>query len=153
MADLTGAPLDPNVKENTGGYTVVPPGNYVAVIVADRVVDTNAKDGKILELKVQIADGQYKGETIIDRLNIVNKSPVAQNIGQGQLKHICAICGVQYPPANTDGLIGRPMQIKVVNESFKSNTTGEDLTSNKIKGYNTIVSATPKPATNNNTGW
>lgn len=151
MADFTGTPLDPNVQEATGTYTVIPPGNYVAVIVSDRIVDTNAKDGKILELKIQIADGQYKGEIIIDRLNIVNKSTVAQTIAQGQLKRICGICGVQYPPANTNGLIGRPIQIKIVNESFTSKDGGQ-LQSNKIKGYESLMSAStskPQPTT----GW
>ena len=110
MADLAGTNLDPNVPENTGGFTVVPEGKYQVVIVGDRLVDTKAKDGKILELKVQIIDGEHRGSTVIDRLNIVNKSSIAQAIGQGQLKRICNLCNVQYPPANTTGLIGKQMQ-------------------------------------------
>ena len=98
MADLTGTGLDPNVPENSGGFTVIPEGKYQVVIVGDKLVPTKAGTGKMLELKVQIIEGDHRGETITDRLNIVNASSVAQAIGQGQLKRICNLCGVQYPP-------------------------------------------------------
>ena len=153
MADLTGTNLDPNVEENTGGYIVIEPGNYVAVIVADRITDTKAKDGKILELKVQIAEGKYKGEIIKDGLNIVNKSAQAQAIAQGQLRRICSICGVTYPPANTNGIIGKPLKIKVINEPFISNKTGENLTSNKIKSYDSIAVTQTQTPSNDNMSW
>jgi len=139
MADLAGTNLDPNVPENTGGFTVIPEGKYQVVIVGDRLVDTKARDGKILELKVQVIEGEHRGSTVIDRLNIINKSPVAQAIGQGQLKRICNLCGVNYPPANTEGLIGKPMVATIKTESFISNNSGNELQSNKIAGYNPVL--------------
>lgn len=138
MADLTGANLDPNVEENTGGFTVVPEGKYQVVIVGDSLKDTKAGTGKILELKVQIVDGEHRGTTVIDRLNIVNQSDVAQKIGQGQLKRICNLCGASYPPSDTSGLIGKPMQATIKVEEFTSNKTGNLLQSNKISGYNPV---------------
>ena len=45
MADLTGANLDPNVEENSGGFTVVPDGKYQVVIVGDKLKDTKAGTG------------------------------------------------------------------------------------------------------------
>ena len=141
MADLTGANLDPNVEENSGGFTVVPEGKYQVVIVGDRLKDTKAGTGKILELKVQVIEGEHRGTTIIDRLNIVNASSVAQSIGQGQLKRICNLCGVDYPPSSTDGLIGKPMLATVKIETFTSNNTGNELQSNKISGYNPVPAA------------
>ena len=53
MADLSGANLDPNVKENSGGFTVVPEGKYQVVIVGDKLTDTKNGTGKMLELKVR----------------------------------------------------------------------------------------------------
>ena len=141
MADLSGANLDPNVEESSGGFTVVPEGKYQVVIVGDRLKDTKAGTGKILELKVQIVEGEHRGTTIVDRLNIVNASSVAQQIGQGQLKRICNLCGVDYPPASTDGLIGKPMLATVKIEEFTSNNTGNLLQSNKISGYNPVPAA------------
>lgn len=138
MADLSNQNLDPNVEENSGGFTVVPEGKYQVVIVGDKLTDTKGGTGKMLELKVQIIEGEYRGSTIIDRLNIVNASSIAQKIGQGQLKRICNLCKVQYPPASTEGLIGKPMIATVKVEEFISNRTGNPLKSNKISGYNPV---------------
>jgi len=149
MADLSGANLDPNVEENTGGFTVVPEGKYQVVIVGDSLKDTKAGTGKILELKVQIVDGEHRGTTVIDRLNIINQSDVAQKIGQGQLKRICNLCGADYPPSDTSGLIGKPMQATVKIEEFTSNNTGNLLKSNKISGYNPV----PTAPEGTKTGW
>ncbi len=148
MTDLSGANLDPNVKENSGGFTVVPEGKYQVVIVGDKMVPTKARTGKILELKVQIIEGEHRGDTITDRLNILNVSSEAQAIGQGVLKRICNICGVQYPPASTDGLIGKPMIATVKIEAFISNNPnnpGKELQSNKISGYNPVLTTPPAP--------
>jgi len=145
MADLSGANLDPNVEEDSGGFTVVPDGKYQVVIVGDKLKDTKAGTGKLLELKVQIIDGEHRGGTITDRLNILNKSDTAQKIGQGQLKRICNLCGVDYPPSSTDGLIGKPMMATVKTEEFTSDS-GNLLKSNKISGYNPVP-ATPDVAT------
>lgn len=154
MADLTGTNLDPNVEENTGGFTIIPAGKYKAVIIADRLQDTKNGSGKMLELKVQIIEGTHQGETIIDRLNIVNASSVAQAIGQGQLKRICNLCGAPYPPANTNGLIGRPMEITVKVEEFESNKTGEMLQSNKISAYNPVQQVqAPNSKTSHPEAW
>lgn len=136
MADLTGVGIDPNVPENTGGFTLIPAGKYNAVIVADKVVKTKDESGKILELKVQIIDGPHAGESITDRINIINKSAQAQAIGQGQLKRICNITGCPFPPADTTMMYGKPLQITVKVEDFTSNTSGKELQSNKIAGYN-----------------
>ena len=144
MADLSGANLDPNVEENSGGFTGVPEGKYQVVIVGDQLKDTKAGTGKILELKVQIVDGEHRGVTIVDRLNILNNSDVAQKIGQGQLKRLCNLCGVAYPPSSTDGLIGKPMWATVKTEEFTSKNTGNLLPSNKITGYNPVPPPAPE---------
>lgn len=135
MSDLSNMGLDPDVKEQSGAFTVWNPGKYLAVITGDQITTTKAGNGKILELKLQCTTGQYAGEIITDRLNILNPSTIAQQIGQGQLKRICTLCKVPYPPTNTTGLYGKPLLITVGVEEFVSNTTGKALSSNKITGY------------------
>ena len=149
MADLSNTSLDPNVEENSGGFTVVPEGKYQVVIVGDKLTNTKAGTGKMLELKVQIIDGEHRGTTVIDRLNIVNQSDMAQKIGQGQLKRICNLCGAAYPPSDTTGLIGKPMQATIKVEEFTSNRTGNLLKSNNIAGYNPV----PEVQEGTKTGW
>lgn len=145
MADLNGVQLDPNVQESTGGFTLIPAGKYKAVIVGDKITTTKDGFGKMLEMSVQIVEGQYAGEKIVDRINIVNKSAQAQAIGQGQLKRLCTLCGVAYPPKDTTGLIGKPMEITVKHEEFTSNKTGEQLQSHKIASYGPLPNTTTTP--------
>lgn len=148
MADLSNVGIDPNVEKNTGEFTVLPPGNYEAVIVGDELSDNKAGTGKILKLSVQIISGRFAGTVLKDTLNITNPSPVAQQIGQGVLKNICEICKVPFPPKDTTLLRGKPMSIQLAVEEFTSKKSGKQLSSNKIKKYDVKGSApaTPAPA-------
>jgi len=135
MSNLAGLNLDPNVKESTGEFVVLPAGKYKAVITADELKDNKSETGKILVLNLQIIEGQYSQTVIVDHVNITNTSEKAQAIGQGILKRICNICNVAYPPQDTSGLYGKPMIIDLKVEEFTSNTTGKTLQSNKVRSY------------------
>jgi len=146
MANLNGINIDPNVKEQAGAFTVLPKGKYAAVIVKDELVDNKANTGKLLNITIQVIEGQFKGTEIIDRLNIINPNSQSQAIGQGQLKRICTITKQPFPPADTRKCWGIPLTIDVDVEDFQSNTSEKMLQSNKVKGYHE-KSATPPPAT------
>lgn len=143
MSDLSNLGLDPNVEESGPGYTVIEPGRYKAVITGDKLAPTKDGTGRMLGLKVQIIEGKFAGEVVQDRLNVINKSAQAQAIGQGQLKRICGLCGVPFPPADSTALYGKPLMVQIINEPFTSNKTGEVLLSNKIKNYGPVVEALP----------
>lgn len=138
MANFNGIQMDANVQESTGEFTVIPAGKYRACLVSDQLRDNSAGTGKILEVKIQIMEGQFAGEVLTDYINITNASPKAQAIGQGTLKRICNLCGVPYPPQDTAGLMGKPLGIDVKVEKFTSNTTGKELDSNKIRAYGPV---------------
>jgi hypothetical protein len=142
MANLTDIPLQADVAENTGEFTVLPAGKYKACIVADELKDNKNQNGKILVLKIQVTDGQFAREILTDHINITNPSAQCQAIGQGTLKRICNICGVPYPPQDTNGLMGKPFVVDVKVEEFTSNNTGNKLKSNKIKGYHSADTPT-----------
>jgi len=135
MANLSGLAIDPDVKESTGEFIILPEGKYKAVILNDELRNNKAETGKLLVLKVQIIDGKVTGHELSDGLNIINKSQVAQSIAQGTLKRICAVCKVPFPPSDTKKLYGVPMTITGGVEEFESNKTGKMLKSNKIKAY------------------
>jgi hypothetical protein len=153
MANLSNEGIDGNIPENRGSFVCVPVGIYEAVIVADRLTDTKNGGGKLLEMKNQIIEGPFAGTIIIDRLNIRNSSAQAAAIGQGQLKRICNICGVPFPPADTSMLYGKPMLITVKVEGFKSKTTGKDLESNKISAYDKVPDVVQAPKAAAAGGW
>ncbi len=159
MANLNGIQMDANVQESTGEFTVIPAGKYRACLVSDQLRDNSAGTGKILEVKIQIMEGQFAGEVLTDYINITNASPKAQAIGQGTLKRICNLCGVPYPPQDTAGLMGKPLGIDVKVEKFTSNTTGKELDSNKIRAYGPVPTQQTQPTTQqaapvqNASGW
>jgi len=137
MANLNGVGIDPNVKENEGSFTVIPEGQYKMVMVSDELKPSST-GGKLLEQTWQIIDGPHTGHLLKDRLNIVNASETAQNIGQGTLKRQCSLMNIPFPPADTSKMYGIPVVGHVTQEAFKSKTTGNELLSNKITKYDPV---------------
>ena len=137
MADLSPLGFAPETTEDMGdGFKVIPPGTYNVVIVESDVKDTKT-GGKMLVLKYQIIDGKNVGDTVEDRMNIVNSSEIAQKIGLSQLKNICEAVGHVGQLRDSNQLHGKPLAVKVIVEQFKSNkpdASGEYkmLDSNKI---------------------
>jgi hypothetical protein len=153
MANLSNEGIDGNVQESRGNFVCVPAGSYKVAIVADRLTDTKVGGGKLFEMQIQILEGPFTGVIIKDRLNIRNSSAQAAAIGQGQLKRICNICGVPFPPADTSMLHGKPMLITVKVEKFKSNKTDKELESNKISAYDKVPAPIQAPKAAAVGGW
>ena len=135
MASLAGLTLDPDVPESGSGFVLLPPGKYAAVINKDELKSNSKQNGKLLVLSLQITEGEFTGVEVVDRLNLLNPSVIAQKIGQGTLKRICGLCNVPYPPNDSRVLWGVPLTITVKNEEYQ-NASGETVNSNKITGYN-----------------
>ena len=156
MANLAGIPLQADVQENTGEFIVIPAGKYRACLVADELRDNSQNTGKVLKVTIQIMEGQFAGETLTDYINITNASAQCQAIGQGTLKRICNLCGVQYPLKDTAVLMGKPLGVDIKVKKFTSNTTGKELESNKIRAYGPVPPKTqqqPPAPVQNASGW
>ena len=138
MADLSGINMDKDVKESGQDFEQLPTGNYNAVIVGDELSQNSKGTGMLLTFTWQIIDdkenGKYKGRNIDSRHNIQHTSEVTQRIGQGELKRICGLCGVQYPPQNTEALFGRPISLYIKENNYKSNKLNDDGSERIIKG-------------------
>ena len=142
MADLTGLGIDENVKEATGGgFTLYEDGWYKQCLIKTEVIPTKDGKGKRFMLALQFLDGQYSGDVYTkEGLNIINKSDKCQEIGQGQLKKLCKLTGVPFPPPNTTHMHGKTFMVKNAQKSFLSNKRDADgefptLFSNEIKGF------------------
>ena len=147
MSNLTSLNLDPNVQEDngSGGITIIPSGKYKAVIISDDVRDTKNNTGKGIELTLQIVEGEYTDTILKDWLNLRNQNLEAQQIGQGQLKRICRIVGVAFPPPDTSLMYGKPILLTVTVAPYYKDKTKNV---NKIKSYNPVPNNfTPVPAT------
>ena len=134
MADLAPMGFNPaNVEDMGDGFKVIPPGVYNVAIVESDVQDTKS-GGKMLVLKYQILDGKNTGDALVDRLNVVNSSDIAQKIGLSNLKNICDAVGFAGQLNDSTQLHGKPFSVKVIVEEFESNKeAGKMLQSNKIE--------------------
>jgi len=135
-------------KDFSGEFQVATPGWKDGVIIYAEVKQTK-KGGQMLALTNEIQGGTEHGIRVVDRLNIVNSSDVAQRIGRAALAKVALCVGHKGQLNNTDVLLGRPYQFKVVIEEFESNKErGKMLKSNKITDYRSMADkpATQKPA-------
>lgn len=74
-------------------YEVIPPGKYLAQIVASEMRVTKDGQGQYLWLELDILDGALAGRKLFDRLNLVNNNPQTVEIAQRTLSSICHACG------------------------------------------------------------
>lgn len=88
-----GHTFDASSIEPSNGYEVLPPGKYLAQIVASEMRVTKDGHGQYLYLEVDILDGQYAGRKLFDRLNLVNANTDAVQIAQRTLSSICRAVG------------------------------------------------------------
>lgn len=117
-----------------GAFSVVEPGWKKVVIVGSEMKTTKDGAGKYLELKYELQDGTSR--TLTDRLNILNKSEVAQRIGRGALGKIALACGVKGQLTDSNILHGRPFEVLVsVKEEPSKNNPAETFRSNEIGDY------------------
>lgn len=109
--------------------SVLPAGDYDAMIVASEWKPTKNQDGKYLELKIQVINGPHQNRLLWDRLNIINKSPEAVQIAKGALSAICRAVGV-HNPKGSEELHNRPLKI-----TLKVKDGGQHGQSNEITAY------------------
>ena len=88
-----GHTFDASSIEPSTGYEVLPPGKYLAQIVASEMRVTKDGHGQYLYLEVDILEGQYAGRKLFDRLNLVNANPDTVQIAQRTLSSICRAVG------------------------------------------------------------
>lgn len=137
MADLSGFNFDATQVEPTTSYEPIPAGWYVAMITESEMRDT-MKGGQMLQLRLDIVDGDHQGRVIYDRLNLVNDNTVAVDIAQRTLSSICRAVGVMQPQDSED-LHDVPMRIKV---AIRPASNGYEA-SNTVKTYEPVKSAAP----------
>lgn len=113
-----------------GGFEPLPAGQYLACITGSQMKDTKRRDGRYLELEIEIIDGQCKGRKVWDRLNLENKNQEAVAIAQGRLSAICHAVNVMEAQDSSQ-LHNIPMLVKV--KQTKRPDTGD--VSNDVVAY------------------
>lgn len=136
MADLGG--YDPKQVADSD-YDALPAGEYKAVIVESERKPTKNGAGHLLNVKLQIIDGQYKNRTVFDRFNLWNASEKAKLIAQQQFKKVCEAVNVMSPKDSSE-LHMKPLMIKLAVSEY------EGKERNEVKGYKAALPSS-QPAT------
>ena len=117
MAQL-GATFDATTVEPVKPFELLPPGKYVAQIVASELRPTKDGQGQLLWLELDVLEGALAGRKVFDRLNLVNSNPQTVEIAQRTLSAICHATGrLQVQDSEELHLI--PMLVDVIIEGPK----------------------------------
>lgn len=110
-----------NTNYSSGDYPVIAPGEYQVIVTKFSVGPTKNGEGQRATVGMQIVGGQHHETNCTAFLNIINKSPVAQNIARGNLKNLFLCAG--FPAVTKDGqaLIGKKVRVKVTVNSQSQN--------------------------------
>ena len=88
-----GQTFDASTVEPLGTFEVLPPGKYVAQIIASEMRPTKDGMGQYLYLEIDILEGAARGRRLFDRLNLINGNSEAVQIAQRTLSSICHAVG------------------------------------------------------------
>jgi hypothetical protein len=137
MAGL-GMDFDPDAVEAGQDFDCIPPGEYVAEIVASDVTTTKAGNGEMLKLQFKVIEGSFEGRVIFDQLCYRHENATAQLIAQQRLKAICDAVGFKGNLQDSEDLHYQPMRIKV---GIRKDKTGQYSDQNDIKGVKPLSAA------------
>ena len=96
--------FDATAEENQPTRSVIPAGEYPAIIVASERVETKAGNGWFVKLQWQIVKGEMQNRVVFQNIN-VGLSPEkkqAVQIAKGQLSEICRAVGVLNPKDSSE---------------------------------------------------
>jgi hypothetical protein len=137
MAQL-GQQFDATTVDPNAGFPVVPPGKYLAHIVASDMRPTKDGSGQYLYLELEIVDGPETGKKLFERLNLRNSNETTVRIAQQTLSQICHAVGVMSV-SDSEQLHARRMLCDVRVEPGK----GAYRDANRIVSYASPDGAAP----------
>ncbi|MBX9874433.1 MAG: DUF669 domain-containing protein [Beijerinckiaceae bacterium] len=106
MANMGGFNPDEVPDDDRGGLDPIPPGRYELEVVDSDLVQTKSGTGMLLKLQHRVVSGQYENRRIFSQHNFKNDNPVAQEIGQREIKALCAAIGHMGPLEDSNDLHG-----------------------------------------------
>jgi len=112
------------------GFTPIPAGKYLAIMVESNFKKTKSGTGEYLECVFKVAEGANKGRTVKARLNLKNPNEQTVQIAAGELSSICRAVGVLKPNDSHD-LHNVPIEITV----GVTNADEKGRVYNEISGY------------------
>jgi len=148
MPNLSG--FNANEVEPKRTFDPLPPGQYLVCITESEMKETNSGNGRYLEFRFQVLEGEFKDRLLWVRLNLENPKQQTVQIARAELSAICRAVGVMTPKDSVE-LHNLPLLVTV--RVVKRKDTGEPQ--NKITKYEKRDGAdvAPPQATTNTPPW
>jgi hypothetical protein len=122
--------FDANDHKSREECRTIPAADYLAAIVEHVWKQAKSGKGRLLELTLEILDGEYKGRKIRDWLNLEHSDQTTVAIAKQALSEICRATNIMRP---LDAQQFHRIPIGVTVACAKSKDTDE--INNKIKKY------------------
>ena len=122
--------VDASQQAGGGTYDPLPVGDYVLKAIEAEEKETKAGTGSYINVKFEVAKGDFAGRLLWNIFNINNPSEKAQNIGRQQLVAWATACG-KADADDTDKLLDKPFKATVSIDEAK----GGYAASNRIKAF------------------
>lgn len=110
MGDISG--FNANNESSDRPNSIIPAGDYQAVLISSTKKQTKAGDGAYLAWDFQILQGEFKNSHVFTNLNIWNKNEKAVQIAKADLSAMCKATGILTPNDSSE-LCNIPVVITV----------------------------------------
>lgn len=141
MADLGFGPngFDANAPENQRTNSVVPAGEYPAIMTESERKLTKDGDGAYLKCKFQIVRGEFQNRIVFKNFNLWLPASKEQAlaIARGEFSEFCRAVGVANPKDSAE-LQDKPCMIKV---KVRVDKSGQYDDQNDISGFKPMGTA------------
>ena len=144
MVSFGDSGFDATAPENQRASSVVPAGEYPAIMVESERKATNAGDGHYLKTKFQIVSGEFQNRTVFKNFNLwlpAHKEQALQ-IARGEFSEFCRAVGVPNPKDSAE-LDDKVCLVKV---KVRVDKSGQYDDQNDIGGFKPMATATAPAA-------
>jgi len=115
-------------------FEPLPVADYTVILEESEEKATQKGDGKYLNLKFKVIDGEFKNRYLFDRLVLDHPNPLTVQIARGKLSALCRAVNVLKPKDSAE-LHNIPLLVKVTQRRREDT----DEMTNDIKAYKPLV--------------
>lgn len=120
MANMGGWNPDDVPADDRDNLEPIPPGRYELEVVDSDLVQAKSGKGTLLKLQHRVVSGRFENRRIFTQHNFQHENATAQDIGQREIKALCAAIGHMGPLEDSNDLHGIPFMASVKIEQDKS---------------------------------
>jgi hypothetical protein len=134
---------------DTGGFELLPPGEYVAQAIEGRIAPPKTGNGYALTLVWKILESEHENRQVWQNISFLHPKAGAQFHAQKMLNSIIAAVGCSTPLQTVEPLLHVPVRLGIVIEADKTGAYPDKNVVKKVGPLDPTATAEatqPKPA-------